>query len=73
MAYHAQPDFRKLPLDAKFVVARSFTWEGENLKIGAPIPQIPPRRLRQLYDVRRVTIAPALQSAPGPQKGKPKK
>lgn len=44
--------------EARFAVKRAFTCDGVRLSPGQPVPAIPPRRLRQLYERRLVTVAP---------------
>lgn len=55
MAYRSLPKFNP---EARFIANRAFTFNGRRLSPGEPIIGIPERRLRQLYEVRQVAIAP---------------
>jgi hypothetical protein len=62
MAYHTLPKF--VP-EARHVVSRAFTFEGRALAPGDAVPsEIPLRRLRQLYETRKVTPVPEMRREP---------
>lgn len=55
MAYRSLPDFNP---EARFIANRAFLYNGQPLQPGDLVEGVPPRRLRQLYEVRWVAIAP---------------
>ncbi len=66
MAYRSLPKFNP---EARFVVNRAFTYNGQLLRPGEAVQGIPERRLRQLYEKRTVVVAPA-PAAHAARKGK---
>lgn len=54
MAFAQLPTFQA---EGRFVVARPFTFNGKELCAGDSIAGIPARRLRQLFDRRRIVYA----------------
>ena len=58
MAYRSLPKFNP---EGRFVVNRPFLYNGQSLQPGELVEGIPPRRLRQLFELRHV--APAAQAA----------
>lgn len=56
MAYHPLPRFDP---SASYVATKPFILFGVPMVAGSPIPaELPKRRVQQLYEVRKVTIAP---------------
>ncbi len=59
MAYRSLPAFNA---EARFVANRAFTFNGRAIAIGEPVEGIPTRRLRQLFELRRVSqVAPTAE------------
>ncbi len=52
MAYRSLPAFNP---EARFIANRAFTFNGREIAAGDPVEGIPMRRLRQLFEVRKVT------------------
>ncbi len=74
MAYRSLPAFNA---EARFAANRAFTYNGRAIAVGEPVEGIPTRRLRQLFEVRRVSqMAPAAErkqtagAHSAPRKGK---
>ena len=55
MAYRSMPKF--IP-EARFIAYRAFLYNGQQIQPGELVVGIPERRLRQLYGVRHVLMAP---------------
>jgi hypothetical protein len=56
MAYRSLPKFNP---EARFVANREFLYNGQKIQPGDLVADIPERRLRQLYGMRHVLMAPA--------------
>jgi len=56
MAYRSLPQLNR---EARFIANRAFLYNGQQIQPGDLVVDIPARRLRQLYDLRQVTMAPA--------------
>ena len=72
MAYRSLPKFNP---EGRFIVNRPFVYNGQTLQPGELVEGIPARRLRQLFELRRVAPAapPAAQhkeAAHAARKGK---
>jgi hypothetical protein len=58
MAYRSLPKF---DAEARFIANRALVLNGQNIQPGDLVEGIPERRLRQLYELRQIGVAPALQ------------
>jgi len=71
MAYRSLPKFKP---EGRFIVSRPFLYNGQTLQPGALVDGIPTRRLRQLFETRRVASAPPAtqqkEAAQAARKGK---
>ena len=56
MAYRSLPTFNP---EARFIANRAFLFNGQQLQPGDAVGGVPERRLRQLYGMRHVLMAPA--------------
>ncbi len=55
MAYRPLPEFNP---EARFIANRAFLYNGQKVQPGELVDGIPTRRLRQLYELRQVAMAP---------------
>jgi hypothetical protein len=71
MAYRSLPKFNP---EGRFIVNRPFLYNGQTLQPGELVEGIPTRRLRALYGMRHVLMAPApaqhKEAATAARKGK---
>ena len=56
MAYRSLPKFNP---EARFIANRALLYNGQQIQPGALVTDIPQRRLRQLYGMRHVLMAPS--------------
>jgi hypothetical protein len=56
VAYRSLPTFNP---EARFLANRAFLFNGHQLQPGDAVEGVPERRLRQLYGMRHVLMAPA--------------
>ena len=70
MAYRSLPKFNP---EARFIANRAFNFNGRQIAVGEPVEGIPERRLRQLFELRKVspvTERKQLAAAHAGRKGK---